>query len=430
MSNHDSGVLLEEEETQVEDAGFGGAFDAEETSINSALQIKSNITIKQGTISIDDIITSNFKKIGRTDSLIGLSGVVGEWGVVTPIHVLKMEDDDMFMILDGLRRVFGALRSGKTEIPAMIWDFDDKQEGKEKANLISLMINRSQRFTAKEMWEQLKILEEVNDASPGLIEFLLQMQSGDAMKLKDVMLSDMEYSEIRNDLMDGITTIDSAYRKLCNERRKENRLAKEDATVLEGSGSDPEDMDDNQHLSVDAVKDLLDLTSLDVDGESLEDLDRSSEAIGEHNVQEVGNRKPIDPRIKQETFIRDDFKCRCCGKGAPQWLGILVYHHLIPVFLGGEDSINNGLTICTGCHITLHLYSFGKVNVNFKELNEEEQKIFKNIFKFGNIIIEAMKRTKISRDVAYKEDSSSRRHLYPGEGLKQNTEMFNKAQNN
>jgi 5-methylcytosine-specific restriction protein A len=424
----DEFVNSEDEGQEVEDAGFGGAFEGEDMGINSALKIKSKIDIVLETIKIDDILTSNFKKLGRSDSLIGLSGVVGEWGVVTPIHVLRLEDE-AYMILDGLRRTFGALRNGKTEVPAMVWDFSDKQEGKEKANLLSLMINRSQKFTAKEMWEQLQVLEEVNGANPGLIEFLLQMHSGEAMKLKDVMLSDVEYSEIRDDLMSAITTIEGAYKKLCAERKKENRLAKEDGLVLEGGiGSDPDEMSDDQQLSVDDVKDLLDLTSKDVGDSSLEDLDRSGEAQGEPNYQDVGDRKPIDPKIKQAVLIRDDFKCRCCGTGGVQWLGIIVYHHIIPVFLHGPDSVDNGLTLCSNCHVTLHLYSFGKVSVKLDELDETEQKVFKNIFKFGNIIIEGMKRAKVDKDASYKEDAGSRRHLYPGEGLKGNKDAFNKSQ--
>lgn len=420
---------LLEPETEVQDAGFGAVFEAEDTDLHSSLSIKSKISIVLDTIKVDDIITSSFKKLSRSDSLIGLSGVVGEWGVVTPIHVLKLEDDDTFMLLDGLRRAFACLRSGRSEIPAMVWDFSDKQEGKDKANLISLMINRSQKFTAKEQWEQMQVLEEVNGAGPGQIEFLLQMHPGDAMKLKDVMLSDVEYSEIRNDLLIGVTTIEGAYKKLCAERKKENRLAKEDGLVLEaGIGSDPDELSDDQHLSVDDVKDLLDLTSADVGESSLEDLDRSGEAQGEPNYQDVGDRKPIDPKIKQAVLIRDDFKCRCCGTGGVQWLGIIVYHHIIPVFLHGPDTVDNGLTLCSNCHVTLHLYSFGKVSVKLDELDETERQVFKNIFKYGNIIIEGMKRAKVGKDEAYKEDAGSRRHLYPGEGLKANKDAFNNSQ--
>lgn len=419
-------------ESEFEEYGSGNelakyGFDSEE-SLNSALQIKSKVTLYQKLVKIEDIVVSSFKKVSRSDTLIGLTGVIGEWGVVSPIHVLKMEDDDSYMLLEGLRRLFGALRAGKTEVPAVIWDFADKQEGKQKANIIALMINRSQRYTPREMWEMMQVLEEVNGASPGLIEYLLQMRPGEAMKLKDIMLSDFEYAEIKSDLMENLITIEAAYKKLTNERRKENRLAKEDAMVIEDKDTSIDNVSDEQRLSVEDVKELLELTEVDVSDEDLSSLDRSDEIRGEPVIQDPDNRKPIDPKIKQATMIRDGFKCRCCGVGGHEgWLGVLVYHHVIPVFLHGEDSVDNGATLCSNCHLLVHLYSFGKLSVRLNELDETEQKVFKNIFKFGNIIIEAMKRSGISKEVAYKADAGSRRHLYPGEGLKDNQEAFKQA---
>lgn len=415
-----------EEEVEEQDIKLGSGFDDE--GLNSALNFRSDVKLTTDVIQIDAIVTSHFKKVGRDDSLIGLKGVIGEWGVVSPIHVLQLEDDNQYMILDGLRRLFGSARNGNKDIKAVVWNFSDKEEGKEMANVISLMLNRSQRFTAKEMWKQLLVLEEVNGASPGLIEFLLQMQSGDAMKLKDIMLSDDEYMEIRSDLMSNILTIEGAYKKLCAERKKENRLAKEDSLVLDTHDTTMEDVSDEQQLSVDDVKDLLDLSDKDVSDSSLDDLDRTSEARDGYNVQDVNDRKPIDPKIKQAVMIRDGFRCRCCDLGGHAgWAGILVYHHVIPVFLGGEDSERNGICICSNCHISLHLYSFGKISVVMDDLDEAEQKIFRNIFKFGNIIIEGMKRSKVTSQEGYKADAGSRRHLYPGEGLKDNKEAFANA---
>ena len=426
-------VDYESEETEVDLSssllGSGG----EEDGLNSALQIKSKIRIKQELINIDDIVTSSFKKISREKSLIGLSGVVGEWGVVTPIHVMRMEDDDMYMLFDGLRRTFAALRAGKTEIPAMVWDFDDKQEGKDKANLLGLMINRSQKHRNKELWEQMQILEEVNGASPGLIEFLLQMQPGDAMKMKDVMLSDMEYSEIRQDLMDDISTIDGAYKKLTNERRKENRLAKEDALVLEGGvgATSPDEVSDEQHLSVDAVKDILDLTNIDIEEESLESLNRSGEARGEGEepfVQDRKNGDSLDPELRKQVLIRDKFTCQCCNENGEGALGILAVHHIVEVSQGGPDTLDNLVTLCVNCHLRVHLYAWGRVYVNLDTLDEKDKTKYKKIFKYGNVIIEADKRIGRTKEQAMKEGKSNVRHPFPGEGLKDNTLAYNSAQ--
>lgn len=400
------------------------SFSSTEDTIVTDLKIKSKVTIYEEDVDIDSIVTSSFKKVSRSDTLVGLSGLVREWGVVSPIHVLKLEDDDAYLLLDGLRRLFGAVRSGKKEIRARVWDFSDKEEGKSLANIISLVINRSHRFSSKELWDQMKILEQVNDLNPGAIEFLLQMSSGDAMKLKDVMLSDQEYAEIRNNVLSGVLSIDQGYKKLCSERRKENRLLKDDAVVIDvgvSSKDKNELQDDEQRLDIETVKDLLDLTNEDVGDLSLEDIDRSEEARGGNVYQDPKDRKPIDPTIKKAVLIRDGFRCRCCGIGGHEgWGGIIVYHHIIPVFLHGPDSVENGLSLCSNCHLTLHLYAFGKVSVRLDELSDKEQSVFRNIFKFGNILIEAMKRVRIDKDTAYKADAGSRRHLYPGEGLSDN----------
>lgn len=418
---------------------YDEVFDGEEQAEQQVIKIKSKLAIYEKEILIDDIIISDFKKVSREDTIIGLNGLVGEWGVVTPIHVLKLEDDDCYMLLDGLRRVFSALRNGKTKVNAMVWDFKDKEEGKEKANIISSILNRSQKYTAKEQWEQMKILEGTNGSSPGLIEFLLQMDSGDAMKLKDVMLASAEYVDIKQKLLDGELTIDGAYKKLASARKKENKLAKDDSMVIEekengntdiNSGYIDESVDVEPKLSVNEVKDLLELSdSTDVgDDVALEDLDKTAEIRG-NVVQDTKDRKPIDSAVKQNTLIRDDFTCRCCGLNSKSglYIGIMVYHHIIPVYCGGPDTVDNGLTLCANCHITLHNYLFGKVHVNKEGLSDKEIQIYKNIFKYGNIALEAQKKAGLGRKEADKLDAPSRKHMMPGTGLKENTEALAKA---
>ena len=72
------------------------------------------------------------------------------------------------------------------------------------------------------------------------------MESGDSMKLKRYNVIDMDYAEIQASLMDGELTIDAAYKKLCNLRKKENKLAKDDMIVIEESPQN--EIDDNPRL--------------------------------------------------------------------------------------------------------------------------------------------------------------------------------------
>lgn len=398
---------------------YDSVFDGEDKLNHKLVSIKSEITVADEIIDIENIVTSEFKKVSRVSTVTGLSSLISSWGVVSPIHVMRLEDEDRYLLLDGLRRVFAAARKGDTKIAAIVWSFSDVDEGKEIAPIISLMINRTQQYSNSETWGIMKRLQDSN-VTNGLMEFLLQLNAGDAMKIQDVMTADDEYEEIRQGFLNSELTVESAYKKLCSQRKKENRLERDDRTVFskDEDGMDKDMSSSNEHrlLDVEEVKTLLDLNDIDDDNLSVEDLDRSKEVRAEF-VQDKDNRKPVDPAIKQAVFIRDDFKCQCCGLGGKSNMAVLVFHHIVGVACGGPDTEENGLTLCQNCHMLLHLYVFGKVSVDLKALSDEEQHKFKKIFKYGNIQIDAWKRVGMSKQDAYKADAHSRRHLYSGEGL-------------
>lgn len=427
LERKDTETVKEEKKQARLSREYEDGFDGEEKLVHKLAGVhnKAHITFVPD-LEIDDIIMSNVKKSSRSDTLIGLTEIISEWGVMSPIHVMTTEDGDMYQLLEGLRRLFGAIRSGLKTIPAMVWDFPDKQEGKDISNLLSLMLNRSQHFTPAEMWYYMQVLETANEAGPGLIEHLLQMNAGDAMKLKDVMLSDASYEEIRQDLLASNLTIDAAYKKLCNARKKEDKLAKEDQMALKGTADGEEE---RQHLSVEEVRELLDMGAADVSDTPLEELNMADEALGGPHYQTTDNREPVDKAIKQATLMRDKFRCRCCGKGGHEgWLGVLVYHHAIPVYCDGPDTVENGLTLCQDCHITLHNYAWGHLHVRVDELSPAEKKVFTNIFRYGNLIIKAQQKLKIDPSRIKAENQRSARHMRPGEGLGVNKEAFSMAQ--
>ena len=404
---------------------YDESFTGDEKLQHKIVGIKSNVKVTTDVmINIGDIVTSEFKTTSRVKTVTGLSSLINEWGVVSPIHVLKIEDDGVYLLLDGLRRIFASLRKGEKQIRAIVWEFDDVDEGKEIAPIISLMINRTQKYSNIECWNIMERLLE-RSASPGLIEFLLQLNGGDAMKLQDIMTVDLPaFDETREKFVADEINIDTAFKKLTAERKKEDRAEKDDRTVLkvnEDNGGVQTGTDENSHrlLDVDEVKDLLDMNTVtpdNVDEASVEELDRSAE-VNRPEVQDKDNRHPVDPAIKQAVFRRDDFTCQCCGLKGEANIGVLVFHHIIGVACGGPDTEENGLTLCQNCHMLLHMYVFGKVRIKWDAFDESEEKKFKRICMYGNKQIDAWKRVGKSKSEAYKEDASSRRHLYPGEGL-------------
>ena len=412
---------FEENENEELTSEYDDAFDGEEKLQNKLVSIKSEVTLTEEDIDIENIVTSDFKKTSRGKTISGLSNLIADWGVVTPIHVLKLEADDMYLLMDGLRRVYAALKRGETKIRAIIWKFSDVDEGKDMANIISLMINRTQKYSNKEQWNIMKSLLE-ESTSPGLIEFLIQLPSGDAMRLQDIMTADVEgFQEFRDKFLADELTLDAAYKKLQKCRKDIDKIAQDDATVITSSddGKDAVQTENRRLLDDDEVLDLLDMADTsdeDIDNMDAEDLDMTDE-VNTPEVQDKNNRHPTDPAIKQATFRRDNFTCRCCGLKGEANIPVLVFHHVVGVACGGPDTVENGLTLCQNCHMLLHLYVFGKVRIEWDKFDTAETKKFKLICKYGNVQIKAWKKVGVSKEEAYKQDADSRRHLYPGEGL-------------
>lgn len=53
-----------------------------------------------------------------------------------------------------------------------------------------------------------------------------------------------------------------------------------------------------------------------------------------------------DPKVKHAARKRDNTTCQKCG----QRLIHLHTHHIVPLRLGGEDTVENLITLCAACH--------------------------------------------------------------------------------
>lgn len=59
-------------------------------------------------------------------------------------------------------------------------------------------------------------------------------------------------------------------------------------------------------------------------------------------------RKPVSNKTRFEVLRRDGFKCRYCGRSAPEV--ILNVDHIVPVEQGGTNDIGNLVTACFECN--------------------------------------------------------------------------------
>lgn len=54
----------------------------------------------------------------------------------------------------------------------------------------------------------------------------------------------------------------------------------------------------------------------------------------------------LDENLRKATILRDGCKCKECGKSG----GVLEVHHIRPRRLNGENTLDNLITLCSGCH--------------------------------------------------------------------------------
>lgn len=454
-------------------AEYDKTFDGNELLEHKLQEFAGKVTTTYRELDIDSLVLSEFKRVSRKDTRIGLAASVGQWGVLTPIHVMRLEDDNAYIVLEGLRRVYAAVRNKMERIPCIVWDFDDKTQGKRLAGVLSLMLHKTEDYTYGEKWELYRLLEDMDNVTPKLLEYLLNLKAGQAMKFKDIMLCEDEYADIREKLLSGSTDIDAAYRKLNNARKKEQRLEQEDAEAAVETGKDDNndtlgtaeadaaldfnnnadrhndaatsyeigepDIEDEEteigELCTEDVDELLeeaDKVSLDdkeVQDETLQEVDQTDELRQGSIYQKVGQRHPIDKEVRLGTFIRDGFHCRCCGMGGSEaYLAVLAFHHAIPVYAGGPDTKENGLTLCVNCHILLHTYLQGKLVLDESTLSDNAEKLkFKRIMQFGNIALSACKRSNVSKKQMQDLNAPELAHPRPEAYIGENKKVFEAA---
>lgn len=396
-------------------------------------------------IRLSEIIIPEALKSGRSDTLTGLSTLAKDLGILVPIHVKELPEESQdeeckYVLLDGLRRMFGAMKNGQTEIDAIVWNFTDDDVGSEYATFISMLLNRSQRRTWRERWDLLQILELQSSVTPGTLEFLLDMEPGEAMKLKDVMLCN--YDDVKEALLTGQKTLDAAYKMLAKYRKEENMLEIADKqgvddTVDGAAVMASNNVGDNGTLTDEDVMELLDMSSkLDISDDA-DDVDfKELNTPLNAEQQKVGDRHPLDPQLRQAVLSRDEFTCACCGtKLIGARLGTIAVHHKIPVHCGGKDLMENLITLCVSCHIALHTMEIqgGSILMSEEDWNAQYEKDEDgNILeidgkpvmspsqisllkarKLALVAIEAEKRKGMSRDAVREASADALKHPMP-----------------
>ena len=330
------------------------------------------------------------KRIRQRSAVTSLSQSIKQTGLLMPIVVAPTMTQGTYVLVHGFGRVVAMMSAGSTTVLAIV----NKRIKSSEISIVEALYNQYTPYTMRECADFIKYLEtERGIMSPSMFEMLLQWNSGDYSKYKDIM--DDNDPDIVEKLFGGEFTIAQAFQALEKRRKKESREEKQNKTTAKAydseqveqaeglldTGSEVEQ--DGEGLTEEQISDLMiDPTKLgdDLSDKSLDEMVEAGAKMEgyEPHKQDWKNRERIDPAIRKAVMARDNNTCQCCKKGGPDYVDILDLHHIVEVFLGGEDSVANSITLCLNCHKQVHLYAHGKLTIpktlTAEELDNEAQK--------------------------------------------------------
>lgn len=406
-------------------------------------------------LPIESIVITEFDKKARFATKNGLTASIEDFGrVLNPIDVLALpsvdgEEIEMYTLISGLRRVYGASRNGYKTIPAFVWHFADYEKAQRLVPLLGLILNKQQQHNYQEIWNGLSTLEHEYGLKFSQIERLYPyLESGDVLKLKEVCSESDTYPEPMTELFAGKYTLDKAYKELVKQRKERDVLEEEDhkgilsSTELgkeavvsdeeggsssEGGSEDSENSGNNK-LSAQEVDELLELADNSMDNLTLESALEQADAVDKGIVQDRKGDGDDDltPEVKNKIKARDKMVCQCCSKDKVEnqgaFLSQLVVHHKVPVHAGGTDDEKNLITLCIGCHHLLHtMEKMGTLTTDKEHLDtmdEEFRRRILNAWSLAYIAIKAGEKKGYSRKERAKKAQESLGHKFPGQDIK------------
>lgn len=447
----DSDVAAPKMGTVSGDEGIRGAGDSS-SALNSSDSIEAAIHEMSGGFEIHsgmvyipgDVVLLEYVKNSRKETHMGLTQSIKEEGQLQPITVVetaayaKFKETNpegvftgrKYILVDGLRRMYSMVALRYEQAQANILTFEHPEKAASVIPLLRCLYNKSERMSWPELWGYLRVLDESYTLAPNIEEYLLGLDGGDIMKLKDIMANQDKYPDIVDNLFSKKKTLDQSYSALNKARKEEDKLRMEDQSGISSIEEAKDIMEDDQggqqgdKLSEDDVRDILEMAS-----DSLSDDDFAGKDAGfdmamtkdDYGAQDVHARHPLDPAVKQAVFRRDNFTCCVCGLSGTPFLSALVVHHIRPVLANGGDNFaspvfierengdlglnpdNNLITLCETDHITAHAIQFqlgGKIPMTREEYegySEEKKEHVRRLKLLVDVLVRCDKALKKNR---------------------------------
>lgn len=454
----------------IQGAGDSNAALNSSDSIEAAIhEMSGGFEIHSGMVYIPgDVVLLEYVKNSRKETHMGLTQSIKEEGQLQPITVVetaayaKFKETNpegvftgrKYILVDGLRRMYSMVALRYEQAQANILTFEHPEKAASVIPLLRCLYNKSERMSWPELWGYLKVLDESYTLAPNIEEYLLGLDGGDIMKLKDIMANQDKYPDIVDNMFSKKKTLDQSYSALNKARKEEDKLRMEDqsgiSSIEEAKDIMEDDQGGQQGLSEDEVKDVLEMSSSDMSDDDFAGEDAGADlAQSDFGAQDVHDRHILPPEVKQACLRRDNFTCVVCGVGGAPFIGTLVQHHPVPVYAGGRDIIaspvfiedesgnlklnpeNNLVTLCDTDHLALHSIVFrlgGKVPMTKAEYDsyspemKERLRKLKLLIDIQNKCDEKLGKNRKVVKLAAKESLT---HRKPWEGVEEAAAAYN-----
>ena len=344
------------------------------------------------------------KRIRQSKGVDELLQSIRSTGIIKPIVVALTMTDGVYVLIDGYRRVLACAKAGIKQVPAII----NKRVTTTEIPVLEAMYNHTKSYNMREIIDYIDYLEkEKGIMSATMIEYLLQLDSGDYSKLKDILEDDDE--DIVGKLLEGQFTISAAFKALEKRRAKESKEEKEmkktakvyaDAeesgvAEIKNSGETGDEgvaLTDEEIAELNVnINDVLEDKS--DEGKTLEEMVSEGKSM-EGFEPDKQNRKAgenIDEAVRKAVLTRDSATCKCCGFGGAGFEKVMDIHHITGVAQGQNDDVDGLITLCITCHMLVELWGYGKLPIaDIDSMDEKEKERMKKVIKIGNIKREAL----------------------------------------
>ena len=404
MSKDERNISISEDDVEINENGMPNV-------MLSDTENENNFTLEY--LDYDKIRLT--KRIRSGYNIGVLMKEIQSTGLLEPIVVAPLATKGYYVLIAGLRRYLACTKVGIRRIPCVI----NHKVKTADIPMVEALYNHKKSYSIEEMVAYIRYLESKKGIrSSSMIEHLLQLNNGDYAKLKDI-LNDND-PDITEKLYDGQYTIEMAFKKLEQRRKKEGKDEQElknASKVYDNASSSGADMYENTGDLGDGVSltdeqiSAIGIKANDIgkSGDSIEEMMKEGNDIKgfEPHKQNPEYREALPSEKRLAIIDRDKCSCRICGMGGQEYRQVLDVHHITEVYLGGDDSDDNLITACTCCHKLVHLWGRGELHIRpLEEMDEKEKEKFKNIVELGNVIRKGMAARNMNREQLKKMDKA------------------------